>query len=321
MTCSVSYSRYDVPMHLKPLIVAVIMMLTPTISSAKASLDAAEALIDQGKDLAAISMLEEVVDAAPDAYQAWFLLGVTQARKRHFDDAIRAFNRVVQLQPELAEPHNNLAVIYNEKGDLRAAVKELEASLKLNPSYVTAHENIGDLYVKLAAKSYKRALSRQENEALRKRYENLLRIRTSAADQAVRKSRVATKKKVAETVSDQSVKEAASSQALAAIEAWRVAWSARDLDSYFASYASDFNPRPRFATLEEWKRYKRIVIGKRKVINVTIDNIVVSKMADGQVKAVFLQKFRSDSFQSDNRKELILKKMDDGWKIRHEISN
>jgi len=128
-------------MVLKPLILALLFAVLPTFAIAEASsLASAEALIAEGKDLAAISMLKRAVKENPDQYQAWFLLGVTQARKRHFDDAITAFAKVSQLQPQLAEPHNNLAVIYNEMGNLTGAVRELEASLKLNPGYVPAHE-------------------------------------------------------------------------------------------------------------------------------------------------------------------------------------
>ncbi|NWF39034.1 tetratricopeptide repeat protein [Mariprofundus sp. NF] len=308
-------------MLLKPLIFALLLVVAPAISTADASsLAKAEALIAQGKDLAAISMLKRAVEESPDEYQAWFLLGVTQARKRHFDDAIAAFGKVAQLQPELAEPHNNLAVIYNEMGNLTAAVRELEASLKLNPDYVTAHENIGDLYVKLAARAYKDALSKQENAQLRNRYENLLRIRKPATVKQTTTERLVVDKK-AEKVESPAVVSSPSEQALDAIEVWRSAWSSRNLDAYFASYAADFDPGTNFDSLEEWKVYKRAVISKRSFINVSINNIVVSEIAPGEIKAVFLQNFVADSFQSSNRKELLLKKVGESWKIAHEISN
>jgi len=308
-------------MVLKPLILALLLAVLPTFAIAEASsLASAEALIAEGKDLAAISMLKRAVKENPDQYQAWFLLGVTQARKRHFDDAIAAFAKVSQLQPQLAEPHNNLAVIYNEMGNLTGAVRELEASLKLNPGYVTAHENIGDLYVKLAARSYKEALSKRENEQLRSRYENLLRIRKPATEKQVSTESLMSENRA--VAQDAPATETSSSdQALAAIEAWRAAWSSRNLDDYFASYASDFEPGTNFDSLEAWKAYKRSVISKRTFINISINNIVVSELSEGMVKAVFLQGFRSDTFQSDDQKELMLKKIGNSWKITHETSH
>ncbi|NWF36887.1 tetratricopeptide repeat protein [Mariprofundus sp. KV] len=308
-------------MSLKSLIFALLVVVSPAVSLAeKAPVATAEGLISEGKDLAAISVLKRAVQEHPDAYQAWFLLGVTQARKRHFDDAIAAFGKVVQLQPELAEPHNNLAVIYNEMGNLTAAVRELEASLKLNPDYVTAHENIGDLYVKLAARSYKEALSQRENAQLRSRYENLLLIRKPATVQQTPTEHlnVETKREPVVAATDAS---SPSDQALAAIEAWRIAWSSRDLDAYFAAYAADFDPGSNFDSVAEWKAYKQAVISKRSFINVTINNIVVSEVAAGEIKAVFLQNFIADSFQSNNQKELLLKRVGERWKITHELSN
>ena len=248
--CSFFQSRYDAHMVFKSLILVAILLFSPlSAAAAPADLSKIEALIAQGKDLAAISRLKRLVKTAPENYEAWFLLGVTQARKSHFDDAIIAFKEVSKLQPGLAEPHNNLAVIYNEMGNLRAAVAELESSLKLNPEYVTAYENIGDLYVKLAARSYKKALSKEENTALRGRYENLLRIRSTKVPKPVESESLSANKRVEKAAvvkQDMATKPVQAAdktqQALDAIEVWRSAWSERNLKRYFASYAADFNP-------------------------------------------------------------------------------
>jgi tetratricopeptide (TPR) repeat protein len=66
--------------------------------------------------------------------------------------------QLAQEYPELAEPHNNLAALHAAAGDYGKARAELEESLRLNPSYATAHENLGDVYIMLAGQSYDRAL-------------------------------------------------------------------------------------------------------------------------------------------------------------------
>ncbi|MFQ5519365.1 MAG: tetratricopeptide repeat protein, partial [Mariprofundus sp.] len=163
------------------------------VTAAEPTLASAEALLEQGREADAITQLKQLLKSKPANYQAWFLLGVTEAGQRRFHDAIASFRQVISLQPKLAEPHNNLAVIYNELGDFRAAVQELEASLQLKPDYVTAQENIGDLYVKLAADAYRQALDKADNAALRQRYKRLLRIRfdDSAQPEAVDATTVA----------------------------------------------------------------------------------------------------------------------------------
>ncbi|MDX8396083.1 MAG: tetratricopeptide repeat protein, partial [Mariprofundaceae bacterium] len=87
-----------------------------------------------GRDAAASIALQSLIKQNPRDYQAWFLFGVAQAKQKHFHQAIEAFQRVIELKPELAEPHNNLAVIYNELNDLKTAIKELEQSLKKLPN-------------------------------------------------------------------------------------------------------------------------------------------------------------------------------------------
>jgi len=64
----------------------------------------------------------------------------------------------VQDYPELAEPHNNLAAIYAAAGEYGKSRAELEETIRLNPSYAPAHENLGDVEAALAAQSYARAL-------------------------------------------------------------------------------------------------------------------------------------------------------------------
>jgi tetratricopeptide (TPR) repeat protein len=66
---------------------------------------------------------------------------------------------LTQEYPELAEPHNNLGVIYAAKGDYPNAKASLDAALRANPNYASAHENMGDLLVNMARQSYERSLA------------------------------------------------------------------------------------------------------------------------------------------------------------------
>ncbi|MDQ6956050.1 MAG: tetratricopeptide repeat protein, partial [Mariprofundaceae bacterium] len=139
--------------------------------------DQAKQALSLGRVAVATDLLSKQVQSEPRDYQAWFLLGVAEARDQHFHQAIEAFRRVIELRNDLAEPHNNLAVIYNELGDVKAAVVELEQSLKKHPGYLIAEENIADLYVKLALQYYKKALLKRDDATLMQRYTRLLHVR------------------------------------------------------------------------------------------------------------------------------------------------
>ena len=65
--------------------------------------------------------------------------------------------------PELAEPYNNLAVLHAASGHLEKAREALETALRLDPGYATARENLGDVYLRLAASAYEQAAARPES--------------------------------------------------------------------------------------------------------------------------------------------------------------
>jgi ketosteroid isomerase-like protein len=60
--------------------------------------------------------------------------------------------------PHMPEPYNNLAVLYAADGQERKAAEALEQAIRTNPSYSTAHENLGDLYARMASEAYSKAL-------------------------------------------------------------------------------------------------------------------------------------------------------------------
>ena len=58
----------------------------------------------------------------------------------------------------MPEPYNNLAVLYAGQNQFDKARTALEMAIRTNPSYTTAHENLGDVYAKLASQAYGKAL-------------------------------------------------------------------------------------------------------------------------------------------------------------------
>lgn len=164
------------------LLLTMLLLLPATPALALASpVSEAQQVLNTGHLQEAADMLRQQVGEHPDDYQAWFLLGVAQARHQDFQQAIEAFRRVIELKPELAEPHNNLAVIYNELGDVHAAVQELEQSLQKRPGFALAEENLADLYLKLALQYYRKALEKVKDPALAARYARLLQVRDPRA--------------------------------------------------------------------------------------------------------------------------------------------
>jgi ketosteroid isomerase-like protein len=92
-----------------------------------------------------------------------FLKGVIHRDSGKTAEAIATFTRLTEDYPELPEPYNNLAVLYASQSQFDKARAALEMAIRTNPSYATAHENLGDVYAKLASQAYNKALQLDTN--------------------------------------------------------------------------------------------------------------------------------------------------------------
>lgn len=115
-------------------------------------------LLRSGKAAEALQKADQRLAANPRDPQLRFLRGVAQADSGKQSDAITTFTKLTEEYPELPEPYNNLAVLYANQNQLDKARTALEMAIRTNPSYSTAHENLGDIYAKLASQAYNKAL-------------------------------------------------------------------------------------------------------------------------------------------------------------------
>ncbi len=115
-------------------------------------------LIRAGKHADALAKADQFLSAKPRDPQMRFLRGVAQTESGKGADAITTFVKLTEDFPELPEPYNNLAVLYANANQFDKARAALEMAIRTNPSYATAHENLGDVYAKLASQAYSKAL-------------------------------------------------------------------------------------------------------------------------------------------------------------------
>ena len=71
-------------------------------------------------------------------------LGQALFRAGQIDQAIRHYQRAIELRPSYPEPHYNLGVAFAQRGDLAQALAAYEGALRLEPDYPEAHNNIGN---------------------------------------------------------------------------------------------------------------------------------------------------------------------------------
>jgi Flp pilus assembly protein TadD len=114
-------------------------------------------LLRAGQFTEALAKADQHLAANPKDAQMRFLKGVVQSESGRTTEAMTTFTDLTREFPELPEPYNNLAVLQANQGQFEKARVSLEMAVRTNPSYATAHENLGDVYAKLAAQSYARA--------------------------------------------------------------------------------------------------------------------------------------------------------------------
>lgn len=122
-------------------------------------------LVRAGKTADAIAKADQYLASNQRDPQMRFLKGTAQAAAGQTEDAIATFTLLTEEYPELPEPYNNLAVIYASQNRLDQARNALEMAVRNNPNYAVAHENLGDIYTRLAQQSYTRSLQLSGNNA------------------------------------------------------------------------------------------------------------------------------------------------------------
>ncbi len=140
------------------------------------------ALTQSGKTAQAIEKAQQYLQTNPRDPQMRFLQGVAQSKAGDLDAATNTFTLLIEEYPELPEPYNNLAVIFASQNQLEKARGALEMAVRNNPSYAVAHENLGDIYARLAHDSYNQSLKISgNNRALRLKMSTLADILQPAA--------------------------------------------------------------------------------------------------------------------------------------------
>jgi len=116
-----------------------------------------QGLLKQGQDAQALQQADDFIAAHPRDPQMRFIRAVILGQTGHADQAEAALLQLTRDYPELAEPYNNLAVLYAARGDLDMARQTLQNALRIDPQYATARENLGDVYAELARRAWQQA--------------------------------------------------------------------------------------------------------------------------------------------------------------------
>ncbi len=303
-------------------------------------------LYKQGNLAKALEQADAYLATKPKDAQMRFQKGLILTEQNKIADATKIFSALSEDYPELPEPYNNLAVLYASQGQYDKAKGALEMAIRTHPSYSTAHENLGDIYAKMASQAYGKALQLDKENAVAQTklamIKDLFSSRAKGIQTASAKSPSAWSAKNPERIAEKApektpekpvlekpsiaekqvpeksvISDRDSNEVLKAVNAWAKAWSDKDVATYLAFYASDFHA-PRGTSRSAWEKSRHERISKPKSIRVEITNAKASFTDTRHAKVSFRQSYHSDSIKTTTAKTLEMVKTGEKWLIKQE---
>lgn len=105
----------------------------------------------------AMWLIDEYLQNQPRDPQMRFWRARLLEQQKRTDEAFDVYLQLAQDYPELAEVQNNLGVLLAARGKTDEARLAFEHALRNNPNDAVAHENLGDVLLHLAQRSFTRA--------------------------------------------------------------------------------------------------------------------------------------------------------------------
>ena len=243
----------------------------------------------QGQTKQALEQVDSYLGTNPKDASGRFLRGVILTEMNRSGEAIAIFTKLTEDYPDLPEPYNNLAVIYAQQKQYDKAKSALEAAIRTHPAYATAHENLGDIYARMASQAYDKALQLDSSNKLAQTklsmIHDLITVSSRNSAASTTPTVVAAVKPIAPrpppvvvaaaepppkpisppatvtkpVAAPATVTTSVSDDVAHTLAAWAEAWSRKDAKAYLAFYASDFRtPGGVSRTIWAAERTKRV---------------------------------------------------------------
>ena len=274
----------------------------------------------------ALALFERLCKDFPDMADAWNNLGVLRAREGRLDSARAALTKATQIDPEHIAAQQNLGDVYVALA--RQAYVDVSALAPANATAKSKSQELAALMQSAVAANADQAVAGAQAADTGPDADDsaAARERQTSTDSATANAPVAPAVVAGDTSAGTTDRDAAAApgaertpeaEIRAALQRWAEAWSAQDLDTYFAAYSDDFEPADEL-TLQQWRalRVRRITGPER--IRVQLSQIEISLDDDDRAVAHFEQDYESDRYQDDVRKTITLQRGPAGWLIRSE---
>lgn len=243
--------------------------------------------------------------------------------------AISAYQSIINTHPQIPEAYNNLAALYLEQKNIQQAKAILEQGLKAHKGYARLYESLTSINIAMARDAYSQALQidlkpssvtiaslslpdmqpEKFEHPSRELYVNSKQeeVTTQVADVAINMEKPGD----ARINNSDSIKQV--------LQAWSAAWSAQSVDMYLSFYHDKYEPAKGLSR-KTWEKSRRLRLKKPDWIKVGLSDFNVTKNTGKQAVVNFKQLYQSNTFRDVSLKQMVLLYTNNGWQILREKS-
>lgn len=288
-------------------------------------------LAEQNRREDAIKAFVEMTERYPHLPEPYNNLAVLYADQGQFDKARKALESAIKTHPSYATAHENLGDIYAkmaseaydkalqlDTGNTRAQTKlALIKDIFVSTNRTVAATNklpdtIKPVQAKLLEPKQAEPVKPQESgKPANVGSSEETKLSSAKNDKLALVAKESTAGKLSADDERDSVE--------AAVRKWAASWSAKQVDSYLASYAGSFKP-PKNESREGWEQSRRQRINKPGSIQVNISNLQVQIKGQTAI-ASFKQQYHASNLSQRTSKTLHMVRMDGRWLIEQELTD
>ncbi|HSG24119.1 MAG TPA: tetratricopeptide repeat protein [Azonexus sp.] len=286
---------------------------------------------EMNKPAEAIAVFTKLTEDYPELPEPYNNLAVLYAQQKQYDKARTALEMAIRTHPSYAIAYENLGDVY-----AKLASQAYDKALQLDNANATTQNKLalirdlittsgkGNVKPTAAAPAVAAAAPAVATKPVATAVAPTASVVTSGQGSAsttptkVAEAKPATALTPIPTPAPAKA-DGASEDVAKVIAAWANAWSRKDVKSYLATYASDFNT-PKGMPRKAWEaeREDRIA-GKPGKISVTYDEPQIS-INGNTATAKFRQLYKAPGLTSSTNKTLVLVRSGSKWLIKEENS-
>ena len=144
--------------------------LNQKLQPPQVAIDHVIGLYNHGQLEQTVSLAESLAKQYPKAMILYQILGAAYIGLKNTDKTIASYQKVLRLNPNHTDAHNNMGMALYDQGRFDEAVESYQKAVKLEPDFADAHYNLGNALkqtgdLKQAIESYRVSLTINPNDA------------------------------------------------------------------------------------------------------------------------------------------------------------